>query len=88
MQRKSCHAELALWKTLGEPDFDTPKFIQDAATTAMAEGFTHYSQVAGLPELRAAIAAKLAADSSVFVTPQPPGCAAFPAPREPLVVAP
>jgi aspartate aminotransferase len=44
--------------TLGEPDFDTPVFIQKAAAAAMAEGFTHYSPVAGLPELRAALADK------------------------------
>ncbi len=55
--------------TLGEPDFDTPKFIQDAATAAMAEGFTHYSPVAGLPELRAAIAAKLARENSLEYAP-------------------
>jgi aspartate aminotransferase len=45
--------------TLGEPDFDTPLFIQEAATKAMRAGFTHYSPVAGIPELRAAIAQKL-----------------------------
>jgi aspartate aminotransferase len=45
--------------TIGEPDFDTPLNIRDAAKEAMDSGFTHYSPVAGIPELREAIAAKL-----------------------------
>jgi aspartate aminotransferase len=45
--------------TIGEPDFDTPLNIRDAAKDAMDKGFTHYSPVAGIPELREAIAAKL-----------------------------
>jgi aspartate aminotransferase len=44
--------------TLGEPDFDTPDHIRDAAVEAIREGFTHYTPVAGIPELREAIAAK------------------------------
>jgi aspartate aminotransferase len=44
--------------TVGEPDFDTPVAIRDAAKRALDEGHTHYGPVAGLPELRAAIAAK------------------------------
>jgi aspartate aminotransferase len=51
--------------TLGEPDFDTPKNIRNAATRAMDEGYTHYSPVAGLPELRAAIAKKLKAENGL-----------------------
>lgn len=42
---------------IGEPDFDTPKHIQDAATAAMAAGWTHYGPAAGLPDFRKAIAA-------------------------------
>ena len=42
---------------VGEPDFDTPKHIQDAATAAMAAGWTHYGPAAGLPDFRKAIAA-------------------------------
>ena len=38
--------------TIGEPDFDTPLNIRDAAKDAMDKGFTHYSPVAGIPELR------------------------------------
>jgi aspartate aminotransferase len=51
--------------TIGEPDFDTPEHIQHAATAAMKAGFTHYSPVAGIPELRAAIAAKLKAENGL-----------------------
>lgn len=45
--------------SIGEPDFDTPLHICEAATAAMAQGYTHYPPVAGLPELRKAIAQKL-----------------------------
>ncbi len=45
--------------TIGEPDFDTPQNIRDAAKEAMNKGFTHYSPVAGIPELREAISEKL-----------------------------
>ena len=41
---------------IGEPDFDTPKFVRDAATKAMNEGWTHYGPAAGLPEFRSAVA--------------------------------
>ncbi|NBV37140.1 MAG: pyridoxal phosphate-dependent aminotransferase [Bacteroidetes bacterium] len=45
--------------SIGEPDFDTPKHIIDAASKAMADGYTHYPPVSGLPELRTAISQKL-----------------------------
>ncbi len=45
--------------TLGEPDFDTPKHIQEAATKAIKDGFTHYSPMPGMPQLRQALADKL-----------------------------
>ena len=41
---------------IGEPDFDTPSNIVEAAGTALYEGYTHYSPSAGIPELREAIA--------------------------------
>jgi aspartate/methionine/tyrosine aminotransferase len=41
---------------IGEPDFDTPANIRDAAKRALDEGYTHYGPSAGLPELREAIA--------------------------------
>src|SRR5580765_6392937 len=42
----------------GEPDFDTPKHIKDAAIKALNEGFTKYTPASGTPELRQAIADK------------------------------
>jgi len=42
---------------IGEPDFDTPSFIREAAKRALDEGWTHYGPAAGLPEFRASIAA-------------------------------
>ena len=54
----------------GEPDFDTPDFIKDAAIQALQEGFTKYTATAGIPELRAAICAKLKADNGLAYTPE------------------
>ncbi len=51
--------------TLGEPDFDTPAHIRMAAAEAMEAGHTHYAPIPGLPELRAAIAAKLARENGL-----------------------
>ncbi len=42
---------------IGEPDFDTPRHIVEAAKQALDEGWTHYGPTQGLPELREAIAA-------------------------------
>src|SRR6266704_2593603 len=42
----------------GEPDFDTPQHIKDAAAKALAAGFTKYTPAAGIPELLQAIADK------------------------------
>jgi aspartate/methionine/tyrosine aminotransferase len=41
---------------IGEPDFDTPPHIKEAAVQALRDGYTHYTPAAGLPEVRAAIA--------------------------------
>jgi aspartate aminotransferase len=41
---------------IGEPDFDTPKNVREAAKTALDEGYTHYTGATGIPELRKAIA--------------------------------
>jgi aspartate aminotransferase len=57
--------------TVGEPDFDTPENIRDAAKAALDQGFTHYSPVAGIPELREAIARKLKAENGL---PYPSSC--------------
>ncbi len=42
----------------GEPDFDTPQHIKDAAIKALNEGFTKYTPASGIPELRQAVADK------------------------------
>jgi len=44
--------------SLGEPDFDTPNHIKNAAKTALDEGFTKYTPVSGYLELREAISTK------------------------------
>ena len=49
----------------GEPDFDTPEHIKRAAIEALEAGFTKYTPNAGIPELRQAIADKLAADDGL-----------------------
>jgi aspartate aminotransferase len=51
--------------SLGEPDFDTPQHIKDAATEGLAKGFTKYTPVAGLPILKKAIVDKLKRDNRV-----------------------
>ena len=53
----------------GEPDFDTPEHIKDAAIAALQTGFTKYTPSAGLPELRQAIADKLQADNGLTYKP-------------------
>ncbi|MDP5169096.1 MAG: pyridoxal phosphate-dependent aminotransferase [Bacteroidia bacterium] len=55
--------------TLGEPDFDTPVHIRDAAKKALDDGFTHYPPVAGYPELKEAIVAKLKRDNGLDYKP-------------------
>ncbi|MBI3171546.1 MAG: aspartate transaminase, partial [Hydrocarboniphaga effusa] len=47
----------------GEPDFDTPEHIKDAARKAIASGFTKYTAVGGTPSLKAAIIAKMKRDN-------------------------
>jgi len=53
----------------GEPDFDTPQHIKDAAAQAAAEGKTKYAPAAGIPELREAVCAKLKRDNALDYTP-------------------
>ncbi|MFM7634164.1 MAG: pyridoxal phosphate-dependent aminotransferase [Cyanobacteriota bacterium] len=52
----------------GEPDFDTPAFIRQAAIEAMEQGHTRYGPVAGEPALREAIASKLSQENGVPTT--------------------
>ncbi|WP_310440287.1 pyridoxal phosphate-dependent aminotransferase [Sulfuricurvum sp.] len=53
----------------GEPDFDTPQVIKDAAIKAINDGFTKYTAVDGIPELKAAIALKLKRDNHLEYKP-------------------
>jgi aspartate/methionine/tyrosine aminotransferase len=55
---------------IGEPDFDTPRNIKDAATKALDEGYTHYVPSAGIPELRQAIADYISKTRNLKVTPE------------------
>src|SRR5690606_33807196 len=52
----------------GEPDFDTPDHVKEAAIAAIREGFTKYTPAAGIPELREAVARKFAADGLTGLT--------------------
>ena len=54
----------------GEPDFDTPGFVVDAAAEAAHDGATHYTATAGIDPLREAIAAKIERDNGIGVGPE------------------
>ena len=62
------HDVIAL--SLGEPDFDTPDFVKEAAKEAVDNNFSHYTPVPGLAELREAIAEKLKRDNGLEYTPE------------------
>ncbi|MDQ3117205.1 MAG: pyridoxal phosphate-dependent aminotransferase [Verrucomicrobiota bacterium] len=53
----------------GEPDFDTPEHIKEAAIAALQQGFTKYTPSSGLPELRQAISEKFANDNGLEYRP-------------------
>src|SRR6266849_2372046 len=53
----------------GEPDFDTPRRIKDAAIRAIESGQTKYTEVGGIPELRAAVCQKLKRDLGLEYAP-------------------
>ncbi|MEM2942255.1 MAG: pyridoxal phosphate-dependent aminotransferase [Candidatus Bathyarchaeia archaeon] len=55
---------------MGEPDFDTPEHIKEAARKALASGYTHYTAAPGLLELRQAIAEYVSEDFDVDVDPE------------------
>ena len=52
----------------GEPDFNTPEFIVEAARTALSQGITRYGPAAGDPELRLAVADKLTRENGIPTT--------------------
>jgi aspartate aminotransferase len=53
----------------GEPDFDTPQHIKNAAIAAMQAGKTKYTQVDGVPELKEAICRKFARENNIIASP-------------------
>ncbi|TMQ01057.1 MAG: pyridoxal phosphate-dependent aminotransferase [Verrucomicrobia bacterium] len=53
----------------GEPDFDTPQHIKEAAVKALADGFTKYTPSSGIPELRQAIADKFKRENGLSYRP-------------------
>jgi len=55
---------------IGEPDFDTPKNIKEAAVKALYEGYTHYVPASGIPELREAIAEYISRTRGIDVSPE------------------
>jgi len=56
--------------SLGEPDFDTPEHIKDAAKKAIDDNFSHYTPVAGYLDLRQAVCTKLLRDNNLHYTPE------------------
>lgn len=56
--------------SLGEPDFDIPEHIKEAAKRAIDENWSHYSPVAGYPELREAVCEKFARDNDLHYAPE------------------
>ena len=54
---------------VGEPDFDTPEHVKEAATQAIAGGFTKYTPTNGIPELRKAIVDKLCRENGLSYQP-------------------
>ena len=55
--------------SFGEPDFQTPQYIKDAAKQALDDGYTFYTPVPGIPELRRAICDKLKRDNQLDFQP-------------------
>ena len=56
--------------SFGEPDFQTPQYIKDAAKKALDDGFTFYTPVAGYLDLRQEIVAKLKRDNNLDYKPE------------------
>lgn len=55
--------------SLGEPDFDTPAHIKEAAKKAIDDNYSHYTPVAGFLDLREAVCTKLLRDNGLHYTP-------------------
>ena len=56
--------------SLGEPDFDTPQHIKDAAIKAINDNWSHYTPVAGFVDLREAVCSKLKRDNNLDYKPE------------------
>ena len=56
--------------SVGEPDFDTPEFVKQAAKDAIDKGLTHYSPATGFDHLRTAVAEKLRQDNGIRCDPE------------------
>src|SRR3954447_4550376 len=56
--------------SLGEPDFDTPEHIKEAAKKAIDDNWSHYPPVAGYPELREAVCTKFKRDNNLTYKPE------------------
>ena len=56
--------------SLGEPDFDTPEHIKQAAIQAIQDNWSHYTPVSGYPDLRAAVCTKLKRDNGLDYAPE------------------
>ena len=56
--------------SLGEPDFDTPQHIKDAAKKAIDDNYSHYTPVAGYLDLREAVCTKLKRDNNLDYKPE------------------
>ena len=56
--------------SLGEPDFDTPEHIKEAAIQAIKDNWSHYTPVAGYPDLREAVCTKFKRDNNLDYKPE------------------
>jgi aspartate aminotransferase len=56
--------------SIGEPDFDVPQHVKDAAKKAIDDNWSHYTPVAGYPDLREAVCKKLKRDNNLEYTPE------------------
>ncbi len=56
--------------SIGEPDYDTPEFIKEAAKTAIDQNFTHYPPVPGYQDLRLAVSQKFKRDNQIDYSPE------------------
>jgi len=68
-QELKAQGEDILSFSAGEPDFDTPQVIKDAAINAINSGFTKYTAVDGIPALKEAVATKLKRDNNLEYAP-------------------